>query len=223
MRTYVGTSATIFGLLAFVEVVRLAVRSSLRIGEVAVPCWLSVISMLSLVALSSWGLLLIRGSPTEERETPASESDTHPDRAAAQAAAQYDAIVAVRNAELQSYWTRYNIQVILNGGLIVAVLAVDRAVLKGRINLWFLASGGFALSLSWVIMILRGKVALHRWDGFLARLEGLLDLVRVFTEVTRRKPGLWAGISEAWRNMTLGALAVPMLCIMFWLIFPWCR
>jgi hypothetical protein len=75
---------------------------------------------------------------------------------------QYASLVAVRHAELETYWTRYNIQVVLNGGLLVAAFATESRSRLAGLPIWLVSLGGVALAIVWLIMVLQGKAWVHR-------------------------------------------------------------
>ena len=71
---------------------------------------------------------------------------------------QYESLVAVRNAELTTYWTRYNVQVVLNGGLLVAAFANGSDGRLANLPMWSVSLGGIALAIVWFVMLLQARL-----------------------------------------------------------------
>jgi hypothetical protein len=127
---------------------------------------------------------------------------------------QYASLVAVRHAELETYWTRYNIQVVLNGGLLVAAFATESRSRLAGLPIWLVSLGGVALAIVWLIMVLQGKAWVHRWDAQLSLFEkqlGANQLYPLFTNIRDSGAAL-----SSWANITAVAAAVPILCGLAW-------
>lgn len=127
---------------------------------------------------------------------------------------QYESFVAVRNAEVATYWTRYNVQVVLNGGLLVAAFASKTGERLAQLPIGWVSSGGIALAIVWLVMLLQGKALIHRWDRELKQFEEQLgeDVVYpLFTNIIK------CGAFDPLRNMTAVAAAVPILCAIAWI------
>ena len=60
MRTYLRISAALFGLIAFVHLLRLLFHWSAVVADRAVPGWLSLVALAVSASLSVWGLRLLR-------------------------------------------------------------------------------------------------------------------------------------------------------------------
>jgi hypothetical protein len=128
---------------------------------------------------------------------------------------QYESLVAVRNAELATYWTRYNVQVVLNGGLLVAAFASDSGKRLADLPIGWVSLGGVALAAVWFVMVLQGKASIHRWDKQLQCFEKKLGedkLYPLFTNIISSGAAL-----DPWRNMTIIAATVPVLCAIAWI------
>jgi hypothetical protein len=128
---------------------------------------------------------------------------------------QYESLIAVRNAELATYWTRYNVQVVLNGGLLVAVFASESGKRIAELPIGWVSLGGVALAIIWLVMILLGKDSIHRWDGQLQCFERQLgegEVYPLFTNIISS-----GAVLDPWRNMTVIAAAVPVLCAIAWI------
>lgn len=129
---------------------------------------------------------------------------------------QYEHMIAVRNTELETYWTRYNVQVVLNGGLIVVALASPSGSHLMNLPICLVSIGGFALAIVWLIMVHQGKDWIHRWDNELCNFEeqvGENELYPLFTNIKKSKAA-----DDNWRNITYLAKAVPILCAITWLV-----
>jgi len=127
---------------------------------------------------------------------------------------QYESLVAVRNAELETYWTRYNIQVLLNGGLLVAAFASESGTRFAGLPIWLVSLGGVALAIVWLIMVIQGKAWIHRWDEQLSLFEqqlGANQLYPLFTNIKNSGAAL-----SSWANITTIAAAVPILSGLAW-------
>lgn len=128
---------------------------------------------------------------------------------------QYSSLVAARNTELQTHWTRYNVQVVLNGGLLVTVFASQTGSRIGVVPIWAVSSGGIMLAACWLGMVIQGKAWIHRYDEQLCLFEKQLGPERVyplFNELRRTTPAL-----NPWGNITALALTVPILSGLAWL------
>lgn len=127
---------------------------------------------------------------------------------------QYESLIAVRNAELTTYWTRYNLQVGLNGGLLVAAFASESGKRIAEIPIGWVSLGGATLAIIWLVMIQLGKASIHRWDEQLQLFEKQLGKEEVFPLFTNI---IDSGVAlDSWRNMTNIAAAVPVLCAIAW-------
>lgn len=71
-------------------------------------------------------------------------------------------IVETRNVELTMHWTRFNIYLLVNGGLLIAVLTANSSKLDslGRAPYWF----GLVFSILWFISESAGRLSLHHRD-----------------------------------------------------------
>lgn len=110
--------------------------------------------------------VLFRGSATATM--PAVE----PDPALTKNLDLYSEVVGVRNVELTTLWTRFNIHLLLNGGFLLAILAVERktdSLLKDLSFVPYLF--GLALSVLWLCAELCGRHTLHQRDAKLREFE----------------------------------------------------
>ena len=60
MKTYLRISAALFGLIAFVHLLRLLLHWSAVVADRAVPAWISLVAVAVSASLSFWGLRLLR-------------------------------------------------------------------------------------------------------------------------------------------------------------------
>jgi hypothetical protein len=60
MRTYLGISSALFGVIALGHVLRLAFHWSAEIAGQSVPVWASLVALVAAASLSLWGLRLLR-------------------------------------------------------------------------------------------------------------------------------------------------------------------
>ena len=84
----------------------------------------------------------------------------------------YSEVVGVRNVELTTLWTRFNIHLLVNGGFLLAILAVERktdSLLKDLSFVPYLF--GLALSVLWLCSELCGRYTLHQRDAKVREFE----------------------------------------------------
>lgn len=107
---------------------------------------------------------------------------------------QYTALVNIRNTELTAYWTRYNIQAVLNLGF--AALAISALVqLKGPfepnkvlVKILF-AVAGFILAAIWLGFTVQGKkLFVDGWEEWIAEYED--KWLRAQDTASISRPGL---------------------------------
>ncbi|HWR83482.1 MAG TPA: hypothetical protein VN285_09270 [Candidatus Deferrimicrobium sp.] len=158
-------------------------------------------------------------TPTAGSTQPAADSSSAPE-------ALYTAFANVRNAELSVYWTRYNIQAVINLGLIAAVLGTRAdSVFMSPLPAWVVLAG-VMLSLIWLGFTILGKCLFtDRWETYLRNYEAkflthLPDDLRMFTDVRRREDGLgwW---KKHWGNLNILTRSVPILALVGWLLIVW--
>ena len=127
---------------------------------------------------------------------------------------QYDSLIAVRNTELQTYWTRYNLQLILNGGLLIAAFTRDKSIPLGQMPPWVISLGGLSLVAIWLGMIFQGKKWIERWNEQLRFFEEELEekVYPLFTNIRKTSPA-----DNKWKNMTALAAGVPILFGLGWI------
>jgi hypothetical protein len=80
----------------------------------------------------------------------------------------YADLIAVRNQELNALWTRFNIHLLINGGLLVAALSAPADSLARRPEAYLF---GGSLTGLWYISDRVGRQALHFWDSKLKDYE----------------------------------------------------
>ena len=139
----------------------------------------------------------------------------------------YASLVAARNTELTIYWARYNIQAILNFGLLAATMQAPGGSLLNPIPRVILGAGIF-LALTWFGLTIMGKRLLEqRWQTYIRRCEERIvknkdedeDLL-VFTDIAKREAasGWW---KREWNNLTILTSLVPLLCLIAWVLVWW--
>lgn len=131
---------------------------------------------------------------------------------------QYDSLVSVRNVELQVYWTRYNVQVALNGGFLAAAFVSSRESQLAELPNWAVAIGGIALAVVWLLTVIQGKEWVHRWDQQLSAFEHKHEeeIYPLFSNVRRAGAAM-----DKWRNITALASIVPIVVVVAWGAYAW--
>jgi len=129
----------------------------------------------------------------------------------------YPAFVSVRNTELVAYWSRYNIQTVLNFGLLAAALSANPGsfIVQHKI---LIGVGGIILSFVWVGFILMGKKLLtERWDSYIRECEKGFsnNEIKLFTRVEDEEKKI-CKLKRHWRNLNILAYIPPTLCIFAW-------
>ncbi|MBN2267757.1 MAG: hypothetical protein JW725_05480 [Candidatus Babeliaceae bacterium] len=135
---------------------------------------------------------------------------------------QYTGLINVRNAELAAYWTRYNIQAVLNLGLLVAAVSAKPDSFIGQ-YIFYASIVGFCLALIWLFMTIWSKrLIAKRWDKYIRRYERCYseELFPLFTlvEAKENKKGFCNKLKKHWNNLNILARAVPLILIVLWLI-----
>ena len=135
------------------------------------------------------------------------------DRNASKAApqGQYAQIVATRNAEIAAVWSRYNIQWLINAGL----LGIFVANHDGAFVPWAMAAAGEVLALVWVFVTRRGHFWVDFWNRQLADLEPSAGYAPVFQQVR-------AEVRNTWLTVNRLALTPPFVFVVWWAaVFGW--
>lgn len=134
---------------------------------------------------------------------------------------QYAALINVRNTELAAYWVRYNIQAVLNFGLLIAALS---AKFDSLIAQYMLCASivGLCLSLIWLLMTIWSKQLItKRWDEYIRQYERKYsdELFQLFVSVEDKenKEGFWNKLKKHWNNLNILARIVPAILIIIWL------
>jgi len=126
----------------------------------------------------------------------------------------YAEIVSVRNAEVSSHWTRYNIHTVLNSTVLFGYLAIGKQSLAGAATAPAIILGS-VLSLVWALMTWRGGLWVRFWNERLADIERAGGRADVFTEAIDMSAD--HGILRA----TLISIAVPLLFSIAWCWFAY--
>lgn len=82
----------------------------------------------------------------------------------------YADLLSLRNTELSTLWTRFNLHLLINSGLLSILLSVGtpRALSSWPVGPYVF---GFFLSLLWLLAELAGRLALHTRDAKLREFE----------------------------------------------------
>jgi hypothetical protein len=137
--------------------------------------------------------------------------------------ALYISLVNTRNTEVTAYWARYNIQAVLNFGLLAAVLSA-----KPETSLLYplpaaLPAVGVLLGIMWIAFVVVSKwVLVRRWERFLRDYEesflmrpGAPASLAVFTAIHAEEAARSPFMRNI-RNLNLLALIMPVICIGAW-------
>lgn len=136
----------------------------------------------------------------------------------------YATLVRVRNTELAAYWTRYNIQAVINIGLLaVALSAKHDSLIKQSVFIWFVPIMGIVLSGVWLFFIVNSKnLVTKRWEKYIRRYERrflddntALRPIKLFAQVKEKeKKKSW--MCRKWDNLDLLAWTIPIVCMIAW-------
>jgi hypothetical protein len=133
-------------------------------------------------------------------------------------ATMYAALVAVRNAELQAHWARYNIQSVLNLGFGLAVFgAGEKSFIHDHQPL--MAAAGLILSLLWLGFAIESKrILTDRWDYHLRLFEGQYQ-----QQLPYKLFRLVEAVERTWsaRALTFLQRLLPGIFIVAWLSYWW--
>lgn len=137
----------------------------------------------------------------------------------------YNALVSVRNTELSVYYTRYNIQAVINFGLIAAVLASRQdSMFLSPLSYWVII-GGVALSLIWLGFAVVGKrLFTERWEKYIRQYERDVlapqKSLQMFTQVEEMERNLdpW---KRNWKNLNVLTRSVPIIAVAAWILIAW--
>ena len=136
----------------------------------------------------------------------ASANETH---------ALYVAYVQIRNAELAAHWQRYNFQLAVNFGLLLAVVirAGDPFVAA---HLHVITIIGAELALIWLLLSVQSKKAVNTWENRLRIYEDTMGRDdRLFQKIADQETAKsWC--RKDWQNLNLFTLALPALCFLGW-------
>jgi hypothetical protein len=145
---------------------------------------------------------------------------------------QYTAMVNVRNTELTAYWARYNIQAILNIGLMAAMLSSKPNSIM-RQYMMYIAPIGIILSIIWLAFITCGKrILTKRWERYIIRYENdyLPIQHRLFANVHAEEEKketewylkIWGWFITNLRNLNILACSIPIVSLLGWAAVIWC-
>lgn len=92
----------------------------------------------------------------------------------------YSAVVAMRNVELQTLWTRFNIYLIMNGGFLLAYVSSESGKFLNR-HETISATFGFVFALLWLASELAGRHNLRHFDKKLGNLKAHYGVPHILT------------------------------------------
>jgi hypothetical protein len=83
----------------------------------------------------------------------------------------FTTIVDLRNTELSTMWSRFNIHLLVNGGFLMAFVAGDddKAFVRSLGHAPYIF--GLALGILWLLSEIAGRQTLHRRDAKIAEFE----------------------------------------------------
>ena len=131
-----------------------------RDGRTYMNCYYLVLSLVAicLILLVVW---LVRAESPAPQQTPLATKVLPSEL--------YTALLELRNAELAALWSRFNIHLIINVGLLFALLAADPNRIA-HLHKWPYV-GGLVVTAVWLASELTGRYALHFRDAALGRFE----------------------------------------------------
>lgn len=129
----------------------------------------------------------------------------------------YAALVQIRNAELAAHWARYNIQLAVNFGLLVAVVSRrEDSLVAHRIHC--ISIIGVVLALIWFWFARQSTKRLSgRWEKHLRIYEDTIARPehRLFQKIAdEESKKSW--LVRNWHNLNLFTWALPFLCLGAW-------
>ena len=126
----------------------------------------------------------------------------------------YSNAINVRNTELSAYWTRYNIQAVLNLGLLAVVIS-DK--IGSNCISKYIAGVCLILTIIWIVFILISKCFLiPRWQKYIMNLEKEFPVPLRFFTIIEKSEGR-NSIKKHILNLNIPALAIPILCFIVWI------
>ena len=137
---------------------------------------------------------------------------------------QYTALVNVRNTELSAYWMRYNIQAVINLGLVAACISSKPDSIIGK-HLFWVSLCGILLAFIWLFFAIKSKqLFTDRWERYIKKYEEdfLPEKHRLFTNVCIEEEQK-TFLKKHWDNLNILAWSVPVFLIIIWafiLFFP---
>lgn len=133
---------------------------------------------------------------------------------------QYTALVNIRNTELAAYWTRYNIQAVLNLGLLVAALSAKSGSMIAQ-HIIPVAFLGSCLSAIWLCLTIWGKrLITDRWEEYIRKYElnYSRELFQLFLLVKEEnQKGLWNCLKIQLESLNILTRVVPIILIVVWI------
>jgi hypothetical protein len=135
----------------------------------------------------------------------------------------YSSLLSVRNTELTVYWTRYNIQAVLNFGLIaVALSAAPNSIIDKFPTL--VAVSGMFLALIWLLFVVFSKrLITDEWDNCVKNYEQSIlkskqdvpNDILIISQFTYNKNYFKRNLY----NLNFVACSLPIICGLAWYLF----
>jgi hypothetical protein len=95
---------------------------------------------------------------------------------------EYAQLIAVRNNELQLHWTRFNIALVVNAGVLAAAVAGGTGPIVAGLPRWAMPGFGFGLAVVWLLMAAASGYWIYAWERHLRTFETGKDLYGLFTK-----------------------------------------
>lgn len=134
----------------------------------------------------------------------------------------YSTLMSIRNAELAAYWARYNIQAVLNLGILT--FAFQRWHQTPPLP-WLVPVLGILLSIIWIFFIYLSKRTIeYYWDKCVSNYEEMLiekdaRLCAVLPISARgEKDERYNFLLKHWFNLNILAYSIPGLCLIAWFL-----
>lgn len=131
----------------------------------------------------------------------------------------YSSLLSVRNTELAAYWTRYNIQTVINFGLLALII---RFVFPLSDIPLLIPIVGMVLAIIWLSFVLLSKrLIIEEWDQCVKNYESVLAKQGVCRNILilsefKNKEKNKNYFKRNWHNLNFVACTLPILCGLAW-------
>lgn len=135
--------------------------------------------------------------------------------------ALYSPLLSVRNTELAAYWTRYNIQIVLNFGILSLIFKFSSPL--SNIPPWVPIVGMF-LAVIWLSFVFLSKrLIIKEWDkcvknyeqDILKKQQGVPDNILIISQFKSKEEDKNYFIRN-WHNLNFVACSLPIFCGLAW-------